>query len=123
MRIPPGPTAYAFSGIISDSPLSPFRILFNEPMLRNIRKRTIAEAQRVTSDPNWRTSLDELEKFLRLIIARGVIGDRTLPILSMWNRLWGCALFSKTMPCHRFLEIMKYLRFDLKSERRQSRKE
>ena len=32
----------------------------------------------------------------------------------------GCALFSKTMPRHRFLEIMKYLRFDLKSERRRN---
>ena len=38
----------------------------------------------------------------------------------MWNRLWGCALFSKTMPRHRFLEIMKNLRFDLKSKRRQN---
>ena len=120
MRIRPGPTAYAFSRIISDSPFSSFRILFNEPMLRNIQKCTIAEAQRVTGDPNWRISLDELEKFLRLIIARGVICGRTSPILSMWKRLWGCALFSKTMSRHRFLEIMKYLRFDLKSKRRRN---
>ena len=77
----------------------------------------IAEAQQVTGDPNWRISFNELEKFFGLIV-RGVVGGRTLPILSMWNRLWGCALFRKTMPCHRFLEIMKYLQFDLKSERR-----
>ena len=89
-------------------------------MLRNIQHCTTAEAQRVTRDPNWTISLDELEKFLGLIIARGVIGGRTLPILSLWNRLWGCALFSKTMPRHRFLEIMTYLRFDLKSERRRN---
>ena len=76
-RIRPGPTAYAFSCIIFDDPLSSFLILFNEPMLRNIQKRTIAEAQRFTGDPNWRISLDELEKFLRLIIARGVIGGRS----------------------------------------------
>ena len=74
MKIRPGPTAYASSRIISDSPLSSFRILFNEPMLRNIQKCTIAEAQRVTSDPNWKIFLDELEKFLGLIVARGVIG-------------------------------------------------
>ena len=89
-------------------------------MLRNIQKCTIAEAQRVKGDPNWRISLDELEKFLGLIIARGVIGGGILSILSMWKRLWGCALFSKTMSRHRFLEIMKYLRFDLKSERRRN---
>ena len=40
MRNRPGLTAYAFSRIIFDSPLSSFRILFNEPMLRNIRKCT-----------------------------------------------------------------------------------
>ena len=89
-------------------------------MLRNIQKCTIAEAQRATSDFKWRISLDELEKFFGLIIARGVIGGRTLPILSMWNRLRGCGLFSKTMPRQRFLEIMKYLQFDLKSERRRN---
>ena len=52
MRIRPGPTTYASSRIISDSRLSSFRIFFNEPMLRNIQKCTIAEAQRVTGDPN-----------------------------------------------------------------------
>ena len=83
MKIQPGPTAYAFFCIISDSPFSMFRILFNEPMLRNIQKCTIAEAQRVTGDPNWGIFWDELEKFLGLVIARGVIGGRTLPILSM----------------------------------------
>ena len=87
MRVRPGPTAYASSRIIFDSPPSSFRILFNEAMLRNIQKCTNAEAQRVTGDPNWGISLDELEKFLGLIIVRGVIGGRTLLILSMWNRL------------------------------------
>ena len=89
-------------------------------MLRKIQKCTIAEAQGVTGDPNWRICLDELEKFLRLTIARGVISGQTLLILTIWKTLWGCALFSKTMPRHRFLEIMKYLRLDLKSERRRN---
>ena len=43
MRIRPSSTAYASSRIISDSPLLWLRILFNEPMLRNIQKCTIAE--------------------------------------------------------------------------------
>ena len=81
---------------------------------------TIAEAQRVTDDPNWRIPLDELVKFLGLIIARGVVGGRALPTLSMWKRLWRYALFTKTMPRHRFPEIMKYLRLKVKSERRRN---
>ena len=34
----PGPTSYSTSRIGTDSPVSSFRILFNEPMLRNIKK-------------------------------------------------------------------------------------
>ena len=83
MRIRPDPTAYAASRIISDSPLALFRILFKEPMVRNIQKCTIAEIHRVTGDPNWRISLHELKKFLGLIIARGVIVGEALSILSM----------------------------------------
>ena len=49
-------------------------------MLKNIQKCVLLL---ITVDPNWRISLDELEKFLGHIIARGFIGGRTLPILSM----------------------------------------
>ena len=53
-----------------------------------------------------------------LIVARGAIGGRTLPIKSMWDKSWGCHLFNITMPRWRFLKINKFLRFDLKTERR-----
>lgn len=73
----------------------------------------------MTENDDWSVSLEELDKFFGLIIARGVTGSRTLPLKSMWNSEWGCPLFSKTMARNRFLEILKYLRFDIKSERRQ----
>ena len=44
------------------------------------------------------------------------IGGRNLPIKSMCDSVWGCPLFNSTMPRNRFLEIMRYLCFDLKSE-------
>ena len=120
MRIRPGPTAYAAFRIISDSSLSSFRILFKKPMQRSIQKCTMAKAQRITGDPNWRISLDELEKFLGLITARGVIDGRALPILGRPNRLWGCALFRKTLPRNRFLKNTKYLQFYLKLEKKRN---
>ena len=101
-----------------NDPLSSLQIFINEPMLRNIRKCTEAEAQRVTKKPNWTISLDDLEKFMGLIIARGAIGGSDLPIQSMWDSVWGCPLLKSTMPRNKFLETMRYLRFDLKSERR-----
>ena len=40
----PGPTAFATSRITENSPLSSFCVLFDEAMLRNIRKCTVAKA-------------------------------------------------------------------------------
>ena len=118
VKVRAGPTSYATCRVIDGSPLSSFRLLFNEPMLRHIQKCTIAEAQRVTNDTKWTVTLDKLDKFIGLVIARGVIAGRNLPIKSLWDQSWGCPLFNATMPRRRFLEIMKYLRFDLKSERK-----
>ena len=108
VRIRAGPTSYSTSRIIRGSPLSSFHILFNKPMLRNIQKCTIAEAHRAPGNNNWTVALNELDKFVGLIVARGVIGGKTLPIKSMWDKSWGCLWFNATMPCWRFLEIMKY---------------
>ena len=78
-----GPTSYAAHRIPHNSVVSSFIILFNEPMLRHIRKCIITESQRVTGNDKWSVSLDELDKFIGLVVARGVIGSRTLPIKSM----------------------------------------
>jgi len=69
IRTRAGPTAIAAANIIYNSPLSSFCFFFNEPMQRNIQKCSIAEAHRVSGDPHWKISLDELEKFVGLIIA------------------------------------------------------
>ena len=118
VKIRPGPTAYSVSRVNLNDPLSSLQIFINEPMLRNIRKCTEGVAQRVTKKTNWTISIDNLEKFIGLIIARGAIGWRNLPIKSMWDSVWGCPLLYSTMSRDKFLEIMRYLRFDLKSERR-----
>ena len=77
--------------------------------MRHIRKCTITEGQQVTGNDKWSANLDELDKVIGPVIARGVIGGRILPIKGMWSVTWGCNLLSKTMNCERFLEIMKYL--------------
>ena len=101
VRIRVGPTSYFTSSIIRGSPLSSFRIFFNEPTLKNILKCTTSEAHRVTGNKSWTVTLDELEKLMGLIVARGAIGGRILSIKSMWDKSWGCPLFNAT------LEILK----------------
>ena len=53
-------------------------------------------------------------------MALGVIVGRTLPIKNIWEKSWGCPLFNATMPHWRFLKIIKFLKFDLKTERRRN---
>ena len=77
-----GPTSYSTSRIDTDSLVSSFRILFDEPMLRNIKKCSIEEGRRRTGDQTWDVSLHELDKFIRLVVARGVIGGRNFPLKS-----------------------------------------
>ena len=48
----PGSTAFATSRITENSPLSSFRVLFDEAMLRNIKKCTVAKAHRVSGRMN-----------------------------------------------------------------------
>ena len=88
-------------------------------MLRNIKKCTGAEAQNVSDRMNWDMTLDELDKFIGLVIARAIVGQRGLPVESLCDTTWGCSMFNKTLSRLRFKEIMRFLCFQMKSERRQ----
>ena len=98
VKIRAGPTSYFTFSIIRGIPLSSFRIFFNEPMLKNILKCTTSEAHRVIGNNSWTVTLDELDKLMGLIVARGAIGGRTSPLKSIWDKSWGCPLFNATMP-------------------------
>ena len=82
-KLPLGPTSYAAHRIQQNSVVSFFRIIFNEPMLKNVRKCTITEAQRVTINDKWSVSLYDLDKVIGVIIARDVNDGCLLPIKSM----------------------------------------
>ena len=88
-------------------------------MLRNIRKCTVAEAHRVFGRMNWDMTLDELDKFIGLVIARAILGQRGLPVKCLWITTWGYSMFNKTLSRRRFKEIMRFLCFHVKSKRRQ----
>ena len=58
---------------MESSPLSFFRVLFDEAILRNIRKCTVVEARCISDKINWDVTLDKLDKFIGLISARGTL--------------------------------------------------
>ena len=102
---------------LDDHPYSAFKLFFNETMLRHVQKCTQTEARRQTNSPNWAISIDELEIFLGICYARGVL-SQNIPLKKLWSNDWGCPLVQKAMTRDRFLDILRYLRFDDKSTRK-----
>ena len=98
VRIRAGPTSHSAFSIIRGIPLSSFCILFNDTTLRNIQKCTVVEAHRTIGNNSWTVTLDKLDKFAGLIVARGVIGGKNLPI-KVYEINLGDGLYS-TLLCH-----------------------
>ena len=76
VRRAPGPTAHAATRIYAGHEISAFRIFVNEAMIRHICKCTTAEGQCINGD-DWRIEPAEMDKFIGLLVARGVSGGCT----------------------------------------------
>lgn len=54
-----------------------------------------------------------------LLYVRGTYEAKNIELESFWDNLWGIRIFPETMSRNRFREIMRYIRFDIKSTRKQ----
>ena len=106
----PGPTSYCHRSVVNDSPYSAFHLFIDKHMLRCIQKRTINDGKKDNDD--FDLHVDELESFIGLQIARGVLVGKNTPVKQLWSKEWGQLIFRNTMSCDRYQEIMKHLRFD-----------
>ncbi|XP_073529686.1 uncharacterized protein [Phyllobates terribilis] len=116
LREAPGPTGYARRNIIIDSPLSAWRLFFDSYILTHIKNCTLAEACR-NNNLQFTLSDEELDAFIAIFYARGISGTNRHSISSIWCNDWGIPFCKATMSRDRFVEIMRFLRFDEKSTR------
>ncbi|XP_073511475.1 uncharacterized protein [Phyllobates terribilis] len=116
LREAPGPTGYARRNIIIDSPLSAWRLFFDSYILTHIKNCTLAEACR-NNNLQFTLSDEELDAFIAIFFARGISGTNRHSISSIWCNDWGIPFCKATMSRDRFVEIMRFLRFDEKSTR------
>ncbi|XP_073525350.1 uncharacterized protein [Phyllobates terribilis] len=116
LREAPGPTGYARRNIIIDSPLSVWRLFFDSYILTHIKNCTLAEACR-NNNLQFTLSDEELDAFIAIFYARGISGTNRHSISSIWCNDWGIPFCKATMSRDRFVEIMRFLRFDEKSTR------
>lgn len=85
--------------------------------MRHIKLCTETEARRRTQDDSWTVDIEELDAFVAIMYARGVYGAKNFPLKGLWSTVWGPPFFRQTMGRNRFVEILKYVRFDIKSTR------
>ena len=61
----------------------------------------------------------KLDAFIPLLYARDTYQAKNLDVSYLWSKIWRLAFFPKTMSRNDFAEIMRFIRFDKKSERSQ----
>ena len=112
-----GPTSYAKRNIEDEYVSSTWRLLISERMLRHIKLCTEEEAHRQLGTDDWNTSLQEIDAFIGILYARGIYCAKGLELDSLWSTVWSPPFFRETMARDRFREILRFLRFDLKTTR------
>ena len=113
----PGPSSCARRNIQAASPASAWLLFIDKFILKHIRKCTITEAHRQTESKEFCLTNNELLAFIAVMYARGVTGSNDMPYHTLQTENWGVPLCKKTISRNRFSEILRFLRFDTKSDR------
>jgi hypothetical protein len=109
-----GPTAFAKRSVINDSPTSAFFLFIDRAIIDNIIKCTEIEAQNKSGNQNWKTSYAEIHQLFAVMLARRVLARSQL-VCHIWSKKWGPAIFQKIMARDRYLELIRYIRFDVQT--------
>lgn len=111
-----GPTGYAKRHIMKGKVSTAFSLIIDHRIMNHIRTCTIEEANRVLGS-DWSLSQEKLAAFIAILYARAAYGANNLKLSFLWNNIWGPKFFSETMSRNNFTEILRFIRFDKKSQR------
>jgi hypothetical protein len=109
----PGVKAFAKRKI--DSPLSAWRLLFTEKMMKMVVDCTNEKGRE--DDPSFIVTREDIEGFIGLLYMRGALHLRRAEVHDLFSKEFGCPFFNATMSRDKFTNIMKNLRFDKKTTR------
>lgn len=116
MKESPGPTSLPKRTIVEEDMMSSFCLFIDDFMIGHIKKCTETEARTKTEDTNWNISKEEIYGFIAISYARGVLA-KGQSVKHIWSKKWGPPFFKTIMSRDRYTEILKFIRFDMKSTR------
>lgn len=114
-----GPTSYAIRRIDS-SVLSAFFVIFDQTIIKTIISHTNEEAER--NKHSFRLTETELLLFIAVLFCRGVFCPK-MSLKLMWSTKYSIPMVRSLCSRNKFSLIMKFLRFDSKSQRKSRVKE
>ena len=102
---------------MADFSVGAFQATFDNHMLKYIQLCAKVEARKVFGNEEWEVSLRELNAFIPLLYVREAYGRKNFPLYNFSNKERSVLFFQQTMWRNRCREIMRFLRFDLRSTR------
>ena len=111
-----GPTSYEKRKVVEGSIMSAFTLFIDDFMIREIISCTETEDRSKLKKDTWSTSREEIYALLGIFFAGGLIAKGE-PINDLWSKVWGPSLFKQTMSRDRCKELLKFIRFDVRSSR------
>ncbi|KAK2580001.1 hypothetical protein KPH14_010766 [Odynerus spinipes] len=111
-----GPTGYARKNVMANNLVSAFSLIINDYIIKHIKKCTEEEARRIL-DYDWTTTLPEIRAFIGILYARGAYEAKNLKLSYLWSVKWGPEFFRRTMSRDKFKQILRFIRFDKRTER------
>lgn len=110
-----GPTNHA-RRYCGTSPEEAFKLFISPSLVQNIVECTNKEAGEHTH--SWKeTNVEELYNFFGLLLLAGALHENKTRVADLWSAAEGRPIFNDAMARNRFTELLRYLRFDCRSER------
>ncbi|KAK9512370.1 hypothetical protein O3M35_000814 [Rhynocoris fuscipes] len=116
-----GPNSNAKSGIKQNSPLSAFKLFFDDSLIDFVLECTNEHGSEM--NPKVIIKRSELFIFIALTYARAVLDQNDTKLYHLYSDIFECKLYSKFMSFDRYMTILKTLRFDKKSTRNERLKD
>lgn len=69
---------YYSRSVVAGSVVSAFRVFVDETIMKHNQNSTVKEASRQQESDTWTLSLTQLDAFIGLLYARGILGKKIL---------------------------------------------
>lgn len=94
-----------------------WRLFKNDKILNIINEMHRSKSKIKLNDVNWSISFVEMDAFIALLYIREALAAKWIFLTSLWLKTWGHNFLPSTINQIRYLEIIRYMRFDVKLSR------